>query len=77
VYKNTGSGWEKNTGSGWSPVNDPARTQQLSRESSARQTGQQRYNSFESNGGASRNQSHWGGANRQMSRPAGGGARRR
>jgi hypothetical protein len=77
VYKNTGSGWEQKTGSGWSTVNDQARTQQLSKESSARATGQQRYSSFESNGGASRNTSRWSGSSRQTSRPAGGGTRRR
>ena len=84
VYKNTGNGWEQKTSSGsggWSPMNDPAKSQQLSKESSARSTGQQRYDSFQSNGGASRCQNNWGGSasRQQASRPTGGGggARRR
>ncbi len=79
VYKNTGDGWQQKSDGGWSPVNDQAKTQQLSKESSARTTGEQRYNSFQSNGGASRNGGNWGGSSgsRSMSRPSGGGGRRR
>ena len=83
VYKNTGDGWQQKSAgsgsSGWSNVNDQAKTQQLSKESSARTTGQQRYSSFQSNGGASRNGGNWGGssASRPTSRPSGGGARPR
>ena len=84
VYKNTGDGWQEKGSSGWSNVNDQAKTQQLSKESAARSTGEQRYNSFQSNGGASRNQGNWSGGSRSgastrsSSRPSsGGGARRR
>ena len=78
VYKNTGNGWEQKTSSGgWSPMNDPAKTQQLSRESSARSTGEQRYNSFQSNGGAARNQGNWSGGSRAGSAPRTGGGRPR
>jgi hypothetical protein len=79
VYKNTGNGWqEKSSGSsGWSNVNDQAKTQQLSKESSARTTGDQRYNSFQNNGGASRTPSNWNTGGRSGSRPSGGGGGRR
>ena len=78
VYKNTGSGWQQNSGSGWSSVNDQARTQQLSKESSARTTGEQRYNSFQSNGGASKTPSNWNTGSRSgASRPSGGGGGRK
>jgi hypothetical protein len=77
VYKNTGDGWQQKGSSGWSNVNDQAKTQQLSKESSARTTGEQRYSSFQSNGGASRNSGNWGGGSRSTSRPSGGGSRRR
>ncbi len=84
VYKNTGDGWQEkgSSSNSWSNVNDQAKTQQLSKESSARSTGQQRYDSFQSNGGASRSQNNWGNSSRsgastrQTSRPSGGGARR-
>jgi len=79
VYKNTGSGWQSNSGSGWNNVNDSSKTQQLSKESQARSTGEQRYNSFQQNGGASRSPSNWntGSRSSSMSRPSGGGARAR
>jgi len=64
--------------SGWSNVNDQAKSQQLSKESSARTTGSQRYDSFQSNGGASRSQNNWGtSGSRPTSRPSGGGGARR
>jgi hypothetical protein len=84
VYKNTGDGWQqKSAGSGsssWSNVNDQAKTQQLSKESAARTSGQQKYSSFQSNGGASRSPSNWSGGSggsRSASRPSGGGGARR
>ena len=79
VYKNTGSGWQSNSGSGWNSVNDSSKTQQLSKESQARSTGEQRYSSFQSNGGASHSPGNWntGSRSTSMSRPSGGGGRRR
>ena len=79
VYKNTGNGWQSNSASGWNSVNDSSKTQQLSKESQARATGEQRYNSFQSNGGASHSPGNWntGSRSTSMSRPSGGGGRRR
>ena len=83
VYKNTGDGWQQKSArtAGRTSLQDQARsTQQLSKESAGPQTGEQRYNSFQSNGGASRTQNNWGGSRPQTtSRPTGGGggARRR
>jgi hypothetical protein len=78
VYRNTGDGWQQKTSSGWENMLQGSQQQQLSRESQARQTGEQRYNSFQANGGASRNTGNWGGSSgtRQMSRPSGGTRRR-
>ena len=81
VYKNTGDGWQQKTSNGWeNTLQGGSQQQQLNKESQARQTGEQRYNSFQSNGGASRTQNNWGGSRPQTSsRPTGGGggARRR
>ncbi|HEY1435293.1 MAG TPA: autotransporter [Thermoanaerobaculia bacterium] len=82
VYKNTGDGWQQKTSNGWeNTLKGSSQQQELSKQSQARQTGEQRYNSFQSNGGASRAPSNWdtgagrSGASRQMSRPSGGRSR--
>src|SRR5262249_61039085 len=78
VYKNTGDGWQQKTSNGWeNMLQGSSQQQQLNKESQARQTGEQRYNSFQSNGGASRSPSNWNTGGRAGSYGGGGGRRRR
>jgi hypothetical protein len=78
VYKNTGNGWQEKTSNGWdNMLQGSSQQQQLNKESQARQTGEQRYNSFQSNGGASRSPSNWNTGGRSAGAGGGGGGRRR
>jgi hypothetical protein len=77
VYKNTGNGWQQKTSNGWENMDKGSSQQQLSKESQARQTGEQRYNSFQSNGGATRSPSNWNTGGRAGGFGGGGGGGRR
>ena len=81
VYKNTGSGWQSEQRQRLGDirqrlVEDAAA---LEGEPGPLRPGEQRYNSFQSNGGASHSPGNWntGSRSTSMSRPSGGGGRRR